>query len=159
MKTLSEIAAAATSSNVRLRLDPHELTRASRDTAEGLFQIPLLALTILVIARARTSGLPTTDVTTWTLATLVRHFDALRVVRGRIQWSVALRRRCADALVFLENVGLASVQEVPVRTLSISGEGRDFVGRLSRNADELGVLVRELERAHHAVEQSGLELL
>ena len=66
---------------------------------------------------------------------------------------------CADALVFLENVGLAEVREVPLRTVHISSAGRDFIGKLSRNTDEIGVLVRQLQRDHHAVEQGGLELL
>ena len=61
--------------------------------------------------------------------------------------------------MFLENVGLAGVREVPMRTVYISTSGRDFILKLARAADEAGVLVRQLERAHHAVEQGGLELL
>ena len=159
MKSLNEIATEATEANVRLQINTDALTRVSSATVDGLFHTPLLALTILMIARERKSGLPTTDIATWTLATLVKHFDALRLARGRLQWSVLLRRRCADALVFLENIGLASVHEVPSRTVHITANGRDFIGKASRTADELGVLVRQLARAHHAVEQGGLELL
>jgi hypothetical protein len=159
MKSLDEIAAEATEANVRLRVNTEVLSRVSGATVDGLFHTPLLAITILVIARARRSGLQTADLTTWTLGTLVRRFDALRLARGRIQWSVLLRRRCADALVFLENVGLATVVEGPLRTVQISANGRDFVAKLSRSADEAGVLVRQLERAHRAVEQGGLELI
>jgi hypothetical protein len=159
MRSLEEIAAEATQANVRLRVNTEALSRVSGATVDGLFHTPLLALTILVIARARRAGLPTTDLATWTLGTLVKHFEALRLARGRIQWSVVLRRRCADALVFLENVGLASVRETPVRTAHISANGRDFILKLARTADEGGVLVRQLERAHRAVEQGGLELL
>ncbi|HEY4014309.1 MAG TPA: hypothetical protein VGM06_13290 [Polyangiaceae bacterium] len=159
MKSLDEIAAEATEANVRLRVNTEVLSRVSGAMVDGLFHTPLLAITILVIARARRSGLQTADLATWTLGTLVRHFDALRLARGRIQWSVLLRRRCADALVFLENVGLASVVEGPMRTVHISANGRDFVAKLSRSADEAGVLVRQLQRAHRAVEQGGLELI
>jgi hypothetical protein len=159
MKSLEEIAAAATEANVRLRINTDALARVSGATIDGLFHTPLLALTILVIAQARRSGLPTSDIATWTLGTLVKHFEALRLARGRIQWSVLLRRRCADALVFLENVGLAGVRELPQRTAMITLDGRAFIGKLSRAADETGVLVRQLERAHRAVEQGGLELL
>ena len=159
MKLLTEIAAEATEAHVRLRVNTDALSRVSGATVDGLFHTPILALTILVIARARRAGLPTTDLATWTLGTLVKHFDALRLARSRIQWSVLLRRRCADALVFLENVGLASVQEAPVRTVHISANGRDFIGKVLRSTDEIGVLVRRLERAHRAVEQRGLELL
>jgi len=159
MKSLDEIAAEATQAEVRLRINTDALTRVSCATVDGLFHTPLLALTILVIARARKNGLPTSDVATWTLGTLVKHFGVLRLARSRIQWSVLLRRRCADALVFLENVGLAGVHEAPFRTVHITVNGRDFVSKLSRIPDEIGVLVRQLERAHRAVEQTGLELL
>ena len=159
MKSLDDIVAEATAANVRLRVNTDALSRVSGATIDGLFHTPLLGLTILVIARARRSGLPTTDLATWTLGTLVKHFEALRLARGRIQWSVLLRRRCADALVFLENVGLANVREDPTRTVHISTQGRDFILKLARGADEAGVLVRQLERANRAVEQGGLELL
>jgi len=159
MKSLSEIASEATKANVRLSVNTNALARVSGATIDGLFQTPLLALTILVVARDRRSGLPTTDLATWTLGTLVKHFEALRIARGRIQWSGLLRRRCADALVFLENVGLASVRETPFRTVHISANGRAFVLNLIRGAGEEGVLVRQLHRAHRAVQQGGLELL
>lgn len=159
MKSLDEIVAEATEANIRLLVNTDALARVSGATVDGLFHTPLLAMTILVVARARHNDLPTTEVTTWTLGVLVKHFNPLRIARGRIQWSILLRRRCADALVFLENVGLVSIHEVPVRTVIISLAGRDLINKLFLRADEAGVLVRELERARRAVTQGGLELL
>jgi len=159
MKALDELAAEATQVNARLHLDSEALTRAAGMTVDGLFYTPLLALTIIIISRAKKSGLQTKDMATWTLGTLVKHFEALRIARGRIQWSVLLRRRCADALVFLEDTGLAGVHETPDRTIHLTIPGREFVGKLSRSSDEVGVLVRQLERAYRAVDQGGLELL
>lgn len=159
MRSLDEIVAEATEANVRLLVNTEALARVSSATVDGVFHTPLLAMTILVVARPRRAGLPTTDVATWTLGTLVRHFNPLRIARGRIQWSFLLRRRCADALVFLENVGLVSIHETPTRTVHISLTGRDLMTKLFRRADEAGVLVRELERAHRTVMQGGLELL
>lgn len=159
MRTLDEITADATKANVRLQLNTEGLTRAAGVSVDGLFHTPLLALTILVIARARQNGVPTSDIATWALGTLVKHFETLRLARTNIQWSVPLRRRCAEALVFLENVSLAGVSEAPLRTVHISVGGRDLLGKLSREASEVGVLVRQLERAYRAVDQGGLELL
>ena len=147
MKTLDDIATEATAVKARLRLNPDALAKAAEATVDGLFYTPLLALTILVIARAKKTGLPTTDMATWALGTLVKHFEALRFARGRIQWSVLLRRRCADALIFLEGAGLASVHEAPARVIHATISGRELLLKLSRNADEVGVLVRQLERA------------
>lgn len=159
MRTLDEITADATKANVRLRLNMDGLTRAAGVSVDGLFHTPLLALTVLVVARARRNGVPTSDIATWALGTLVKHFEALRLARGNIQWSVPLRRRCAEALVFLENVGLAGVSETPTRTVHVSVDGRALIGKLARGADEVGLLVRGLERAYRAVDQAGLELL
>jgi hypothetical protein len=159
MRSLDDIAATATAANVRLQVNTDAISRASSTTADGLFHTPLLALAILVIAGARRAGLPTSDVATWTLATLVHHCEALRIARGRIQWSVLLRRRCADALVFLENVELITIRSAPTRAVSLSNAGRRFVASLRDRADEAGVLVRQLDRAHHAIDQGGLELL
>ena len=158
MKTLDEIVAEATAARARLSVNTEALSRLSDTPGEGLFHVPLLALTILVVSRAR-KGLPTTDVATWTLATLVKHFEALRLARWRIQWSFVLRQRCADALVFLEATGLTSVVGEASREVRPSVNGREFIVRLSRQKDEIGVLVRKLERAHRAVDQTGLELL
>jgi hypothetical protein len=159
MRTLDDFIVVATAEQVQLRVNTEALSRASETYVDGIFHVPLLALTILVIARERRAGLATTDLATWTIGTLVRHFDALQLARGRIQWSVVLRRRCADALVFLEDVGLAGVHEAPSRTVHISANGRDLLRKLSHRADEVGVLVRQIERAYKAVNQSGLELL
>ncbi len=159
MRTLEEITAEATTANVQLRLNMQGLSRAASAGVEGLFHAPLLALTILVIAKARRNGVPTSDVATWALGTLMRKFADLRFVRTDIQWSVPLRRRCAEALVFLENVGLAIVKEAPTRTIYIADSGKTLVRKLTLSADESGVLVRELERAYRAVDQGGLELL
>ena len=141
------------------QIDTDALTRVAGAAGDGLFHIPLLALTILIVARGRKGGIPTADVGTWTLTTLTKHFESLKLSRHRIRWSVPLRRRCADALVFLENVGLIAVKEAPSRTLHMSLNGRTFIAKASRTGDELGLLVRQLDRAHKAVEHSGLSLL
>lgn len=159
MKSLEELTAEATSGHVRLQINTEALTRVSEASGEGLFHTPLLALTILVIVSARRPGLPMIDLATFTLSTLVKHFEALRLARGRIQWSFVLRRRCADAVVFLENVGMVAVREEQGRTVHVSPNGRNFINLLMKRADEAGFLVRQLERAYRGVEQGGLLLL
>jgi hypothetical protein len=159
MKTLDEIAESVTSANVRLRLNQAGLARASSQSGDELFQTPLIALTILVVGRCLRAGVATADLTTWTLATLLRHAQVERGARDRIQWSAALRRRCADALTFLETALLVRVEEAGGRTLFVSTEGHDLVRRLSAAPDEAGVLVRGLERACSALQKGGLTLI
>ena len=159
MRSFEQFVAEASRSDARLQVDPNALSRATSTVVDGLFHTPLLALTIMTIVRRRREDIPTADVATWTLATLTRHFDYLNLSRTRLQWSVPLRRRCADALVFLENAELVGIQEAPRRTLHITVQGRAFVRKLTNRADEAGVLVRQLERAYRAVEQTGAFVL
>lgn len=158
MISLDELIARPEVRSIRLRIrtaGPH----ASPFTSDALFHAPLLALTILVICRARREGLVTTDLTTWTLGTLVKHSEVLRIKRATIQWSVPLRTRCVEALMFLESAGMVTVHEVPARTVFMSSLGHEFLRKLEGDASETGVLVRELERAERGARQSGVELL
>ena len=159
MRSFDEVVELATAQQVRLRVNADVLSRVTESSVDGLFHVPLLALTILVLARAKKVGLPTADMGTWTLATLAKHFETLRLPQTRLRWSVLLRRRCADALVFLERARLVAVTETPNRMIIIGLLGRDFLLRAEGRADEIGLLTRQLGRALRKVEQTGLELL
>ena len=159
MRPLEELIAEAARAEVRLDVEAAAVRTASAATIDGLFHVPLLALTIVTIVRARHTSLPTSDVATWTLGTLSRHFEALRLSKSHLRWSVLLRRRCADALVFLETSQLIAVQEGPPRTLKLTLNGREFIRKASAGTDETGVLARQLARAHQSVARAGLELL
>ncbi len=158
MRTIAELAARAREVDVHLQVDSERLERVMKTPDEILFQVPLLALTLLVIARATKGELRTADMTTWACATLVWHFRGIRDARRRMDWSLALRRRCADALVFLEARGLAAVRETPERRIAASAQGLAFLRTSRKEATELGTLVRALDRAHRAAEQAGLDL-
>jgi hypothetical protein len=158
VRTLLELAARPDLDDVHIRVDSERLERAMKTPDEILFQVPLLALTLLVIARATKGELLTADMTTWACATLAWHFRGIRDARKRMDWSLALRRRCADALVFLENRGLVSVRETPERRITASADGFAFLRKALKETTELGTLVRALDRAHRAAEQAGLDL-
>jgi hypothetical protein len=159
MRTLDEVVEYATARDATLRVNTSAISRVTGATVDGLFHVPLLALTILVIASSSKLGLGTADVGSWATATLMRHFEELNLSRGRLRWSILIRRRCADALVFLEQAGLIVVREAPERAAYLTKEGRDFVRNAASGADEIGVLTRQLRRAHRAAEHTGLELL
>lgn len=160
MRTFDEVIQAATSSGVRLRVNTTALSRVTDGAVDGLFHVPLLALAEVVICSARREeGLPVADVGTWTLATLSHHFEALRLSRSHIRWSVLLRRRCADALIFLEESGLVVVREAPNRTAYATHSGTAFVRAAAGGPDELGVLTRQIRRAYRAAHHTGLSLL
>src|ERR1039458_3213785 len=113
MKSLDQFTEEARRAQLRLHVDPDHLNRVARLSSDGLFHVPLLALCILVVARAKKGSLATADLAAWTGATLGRHFSGIEAAHRKLEWSFQHRRRCADALVFLENVQLLTTEQAP----------------------------------------------
>jgi hypothetical protein len=145
--------------DIRLRVSAEHLDRAARLSADGMFHIPLLALCMLVVAQSQRGALPTSDLAAWTGATLGRHFSNIQAAHRRLEWSLAHRRRCAEALVFLENVGLVTVNGTSTRQVRCEARGTEMLSDLVKRGDEAGLLVSGLRRAYAAVEHHGLDLL
>jgi hypothetical protein len=158
MRTLDQLVELA-GPDVRLRVDGLAIARASESAVDSLFHVPLLALTVLAVAAGRKEGVLIADLAAWTLATLTKHFESRHLSSSSLRWSVLLRRRCADALVFLEQVGMVAVQQEPARVVRISLGGLDFLRKAGGRADEVGVLTRQLRKSYEAVNRTGLELL
>jgi len=116
--------------------------RTAPETMDALFYMPLLALSIMVIARK-------TPFRTMTLgrsvaALLIEHFPALRSSPPCLENSITLRRRCADALAFLEAAQLVVVSEDHERTIVLSEIGKKHFDTRTREASDLGLLARQL---------------
>ena len=158
MATLDSFIIAAAKANVRFTVDPNGIEGASRTHDDSFFQVPLLSLCVLVIAKSRRSGVNTTDVPCWAGATLTKHFDDSVVVRRRLEWSIEYRSRCADSIVFLENIGMIAVFGDRVRAIECTERGSRFIREQLRATNETGVLIRALTKAYRIVELHGLEL-
>ena len=76
---------------------------------------------------------------------LTEHFTALKHTPHALETSLTLRRRCADALAFLEAARLVVVSPDRLRTVTLSGEGKSSLDRAARDATDLGLLVRQLK--------------
>lgn len=158
-QTLDDIVAIATRANVRLAVPSEHSIGEIKHGSDALFHEPLLALTILIIAHYRRPGIPNVDLSAWVLGTLVKRSEALRLMKARLGWSVALKRRCADALVTLEDMQLASVSSGTDRIVRATPGGHGLIRGLVQKPNELGTLVRDIERAYKALELTGLLLL
>lgn len=156
---LEKFAISAQEAGVRLQVSQEQITRAARGSGDDLFHVPLIALCILVVARAKRGTFITADLAAWTGATLVQHFTAMQAQQQKLEWSLQHRRRCADALVFVESLGLVSVVQGTDRGVRCSASGFALIGKLLREENDTGFLVRGLERAHRVVQHRGLELL
>jgi hypothetical protein len=116
---------------------------------DALFHLPLLALAVLVIARKtpfRTMALGRN-----VALLLVEHFKALQRSPHSMETSLTLRRRCADALAFLEAANLVSVSADSRREVTLTTEGKKHLDRGARDASDLGLLIRELMRNQERV--------
>lgn len=148
----------ATAAQVRLKLE--EAPDLSTRRPDALFHLPLLALTVLTIASTYRDGVPTSEIGTWCALTIQRAFTGLDLSPQRLRFSVVLRKRCADALVFLEGAGLTEVSRGANRLVSATSAGRDLVRKAAAEPEsEAGVLVRGLTRSFLAANKTGRELL
>ncbi len=108
----------------------------SPETIDALFHLPLLALAAMVIAR--NEPFRTVDLGRSVAMLLVEHFAALRHSRHGIEMSFTLRRRCADALAFLEASGLAAVSGDRQRIITLTQAGKNHIDRGSRGLERSG---------------------
>lgn len=119
------------------------------ETVDALFHLPLLALTIMVIARH--TPFQTTVLGRGVTLLLVEHFSALSHSPHGLETSLTLRRRCADALAFLEAAGLVSVSQDRLRTVTLTQAGKAHLDDSGRDASDLGLFVRKLRANHDRV--------
>jgi hypothetical protein len=119
------------------------------EKVDALFHLPLLALAVMVIARRK--PFRTTVLGSNVALLLTEHFTALKHTPHALETSLTLRRRCADALAFVEAAGLVAVSPDRLRTVTLSSEGKSNLDRATRDSSDLGLLVRQLKVRHDRV--------
>jgi hypothetical protein len=110
---------------------------------DALFHLPLLALAVIVIARRM--PFRTTVLGSNVARLLTEHFTALNHTPHALETSLTLRRGCADALAFLEAARLVLVSADRLRVVTLTAEGKANLDRVTRDATDLGLLVRQLK--------------
>jgi len=93
---------------------------------------------------ARRTPFPTVVLGRKVAMLLVEHFAALRRSPPGLDTSLTLRRRCADALAFLEAVGLVSISQDTQSIVSLTAAGKTHFDHASREETDLGLLIRQL---------------
>ena len=159
MSTLDEFIATAESHKIRLHANKEGLKEIASRHDDAFFQSPLLSLCLAIIANERAGKLTTADVPVWVGATLAKHFDDSTVVRMQLEWSIQYRQRCADSIVFLENLGLIDISGETARSIACTSRGHSFVRKVLGQEDEIGILSRSLMKAFRVVDYQGLKLL
>jgi hypothetical protein len=141
--SLEEFIESTSSSEVRLKVERAAALRQSApETADALFHLPLIALVIMVIARQ--APFPTMGLGRSVALLLVERFHALRRSAHLLETSITLRRRCAEALAFLEAASLVHISKDRKRFVSLTLDGKKHLDHGGRGPSDLGLLIRQL---------------
>lgn len=159
MNALAEMEKLAASGSVCLRVIPERLQKKLSTSKESIFQVPILSLAILSLAKNAPKNLRCEELTRWTLATLARQYPTIRMTGRRMAWSIALRKHCAEAILFLERTRMVEILETPDRQIKATKEGVTFLRKLRNQSEGIGLLARSLDRSANAALQGGLDLL
>jgi hypothetical protein len=107
------------------------------EKVDALFHLPLIAMAIMIITRQ--TPFRTMIMGRSVALLLIEHFTALqRSVHG-LETSLTLRRRCADALAFLEAAGLAMVSQDGQRIVALTAAGKTHLDRSAHDGTDLEV--------------------
>ena len=127
-------------------IDPADMRSRVPETVDALFHLPLLALAIMTITRSK--PFRTVNLGSFVAALLVEHFYALRQRAHTLEASLTLRRRCVNALVLLETVGLVTVTRDRKRIIELTPDGKARLDKARMAEGDLGVLIRGLRASH-----------
>jgi hypothetical protein len=157
--TFDQWIASSQAEAVRLRVATDRPNEPRVSGADALLHVPLLAFTLLALAQHLRGDLRTAEISPWAAAVLSERAFGARQAFQRYAWSLELRTRCSDALVFLEGTALVQVAgEDPARRVTLTQRGREFIAT-TRRAVRASELFDELSRACAAAQARGVTLL
>lgn len=124
---------------------------------EALFHLPLLAMTILMIATSRSR--PRVE----HLSQLVgecfeRTFVGFQGSAQILGWSASLRVRTVQALTFLESTGLVNVSDAG-KAIAATELGRSVIAKARKGGTELGYTLSVVARAYRNINAEKQRLL
>lgn len=149
---LDDFIALVSGKNVRLHVESVGAPLRIPGKVDAIFHLPLLSVAIIVAVKM--GQVHSFSVGRCVARLLVEHFGQLRTASNILEWSITLRRRCAEALAFLEATSLVRFDETS-RRIDLSAEGKALLARGLRNRNDVGQLVRGLVRSQSRVIQRG----
>jgi len=134
---------------IEIEFDHRAPATAARLSNEALFHLPLIAITVLMIAKGHIK--PGVD----ELGQLVgdcfeRTFSGFRGSAQHLGWSASLRVRTVQALAFLEEAGLVEVQS-PAAKVVATALGRRVLNRALEAGGDLAHNLVLVERSYRNV--------
>jgi hypothetical protein len=134
-----------------LRVDAQQ--SAPEDTVylsnEALFQLPLLAMVIMILAKGYRKPIPD-ELGQLVGECLERAVAGFKGSPQGIGWSANLRIRTVKALTFLEATGLVLVHQHR-RMITLSDLGRKVIDRVLANQSQLAIALATIERSYQNI--------
>lgn len=113
---------------------------------EALFQLPLLAMVILTLAKGRSKP-EVSELGQLVGECLERTVSGFKGTSQYIGWSANLRMRTMRALLFLERRGFAVVENNSRRQVSATDSGRKIVQAAGEGSTPLAYALATIERS------------
>ena len=116
---------------------------------EALFQLPLLAMVIMILAKGQRKPVPE-ELGQLVGECIERAVAGFKGSPQGIGWSANLRIRTVKALTFLETAGLVSVNPRR-RVITLSEMGRKVIERVFESDNSLALALATIERSYHNI--------
>lgn len=131
------------------------------DTLLDAIQLPITALALLYLAGEYAGQLRVASMGMNVGATLVHTYPQFKRVGRKLEWSLRVRRVCAEALAFLEAAKLFQVQESTRdgRQIRLSPAGRSFMRTSKSNGGDIADLSQRLEMSAARTRTEGVFLI
>ena len=135
-----------------LRIESGHISPAERTvflSNEALFQLPLLAMVIMILAIGHRKPMPE-ELGQLVGECLERAVAGFKESPQGIGWSANLRIRTVKALTFLEIAGLVTVH-ARRQTITLNELGKKVVDRVLASQTQLALALATIERSYHNI--------
>jgi hypothetical protein len=146
---LNEFFEAAEKINLRIEIPKHQSPLSHSLSNEALFQLPLLAMTILAISKGRSKP-EISEIGQLVGECLERTVAGFKGSSQDIGWSANLRIRTIKALTFLETAGLAEVDK-RTREIFPTEKGRMVYEVAAEGETSLALSLQTIERSYQNI--------
>lgn len=134
---------------VEVTFDFTHMSPPARLSNEAMFHLPLIAITVLMIAKGRVK--PAVDEIGQLIGECFEQtFPGFRGSAQHLGWSASLRVRTVQALTFLEQAGLVEIDE-PSKKISATNVGRSVIERAIAIGGELASNLIVMERSYRNI--------
>lgn len=137
---------------IKIRVDNLSEVKKYNLDNEALFQLPFIAMVILVMAKGRTKPL-TGELGRLVGESIEQSMPAFKKSNQHISWSANLRVRTVTAMTFLEMAGLVEIKHQAGR-IDISELGKKVISKALNEDSDLSYNLNNIERQYRNINKA-----